>query len=251
MGGSGFALPTVVDTIFRALAEAMPHRVSAGHHATYGTHAFQGISPLTGEPFQHLESSIGGWGATARTDGASPFRTLVAGDMFDTSAESMEANFPIRVRSARLLPDSGGAGTFRGGLGTTKVFEILAPCIMIVYFERTKCPPWGLRGGKAGAPGYVELFRPGCAPQRILKGNDISLLPGDVIQVVAGGGGGFGPPAERALARILEDVSLGKITVPHAIAEYGVDPTAVHEIDRDFGATRQPRSQQISDHSIA
>lgn len=249
MGGSGFALPSVVDTIFRALAEAMPDRVSAGHHATYGTHAFQGVSPLNGEQFQHLESSIGGWGATARTDGASAFRTLVAGDMFDTSAEFMEANYPIRVHSARLRPDSGGAGTFRGGLGTAKVFEILAPCSMIVYFERTKCPPWGLRGGKEGLPGYVELVRKGRAPQRILKGNGIALEPGDVIHVIAGGGGGFGPPQARDIDRVRADVAHGFVSVAHALADYSVQPSMIARLDRDYNATRASSTRKLSKRS--
>lgn len=220
MGGSGYTLPTVVDTIFRALADAVPDRVIAGHHGTYGTHVFHGRHPESGELFQHLESCIGGWGASARADGASPYRSLIHGDMFDTPAEFMEATYPLRVISAELRPGSGGAGKFRGGLGTVKIFEILAPCTLTVYFERTGCPPWGLAGGLPGTPGHVEIHRAGHPPQRILKG-DVALEAGDHVHIIAGGGGGYGPPADRELPRIRDDVDQGLLTLAEAERDYG------------------------------
>jgi N-methylhydantoinase B len=220
MGGSGYTLPTVVDTIFRALAGAIPDRVPAGHHGTYGTYVIHGRDPTTGELFQHLESGNGGWGASAHQDGASPYKSLIHGDMFDTPAEFLEASYPLRVLSAGLRPDSGGAGKFRGGLGTVKVLEILAPCTLTVYFERTKCPPWGLNGGLDGAPGYVEIHRHGQPVERKLKG-DALLEAGDCVHIIAGGGGGFGIPAERSPDLVRDDVDRGMITLEHARREYG------------------------------
>lgn len=221
MGGSGYTLPTVLDTIFRALAEAVPDRVNAGHHGTYGIHVFHGRDPNTGQLFQHLESAIGGWGASSGADGASPYRSLVHGDMFDTPAEFLEASYPVRVHAARLRPGSGGAGKFRGGLGTVKVFEILSPCNITVYFERTKCPPWGLSGGLAGAPGHVEIHRPGKPVERILKG-DVTLSAGDHVHIIAGGGGGFGSPLERPIDLVRHDVLRGVISVDEAARDYSV-----------------------------
>lgn len=221
IGGSGYTLPTVVDTIFRALADAVPERVNAGHHGTYGIHMFHGRHPDTGELFQHLESGLGGWGASARADGASPYRSLVHGDMLDTPAELLEALYPLRMLRAELRPDSGGAGAFRGGLGATKVFEALAPCKVTVYFERTKCPPWGLRGGKEGQHGYVEVYRGGKLLRRFLKG-DAALLAGDHVYIVTGGGGGFGPPFERSIERVRDDVIDGYVSREAALKDYGV-----------------------------
>ena len=236
MGGSGYTLPTVVDAIFRALADAMPERVTAGHHGTYGTHVFHGRHPETGELFQHLESCIGGWGASARGDGASPYRSLIHGDMFDTPAEFMEASYPLRVVSAALRPGSGGAGRFRGGLGTVKVFEVLAPCTLTVYFERTQCPPWGLAGGHPGTPGHVELHRAGRRMQRVLKG-DVVLESGDRVHIVAGGGGGYGPPAERERDRIAADIELGLIS----------PDDAVRDNDYPVAACSRPPSRRMPD----
>lgn len=157
MGGSGYTLPTVVDTIMRALATAAPERVSAGHHSTYGIHVFHGKHPVTGALFQHLESAVGGWGATLAVDGPWPCRSLVHGDMLDTPVELFEARYPLRVLGLEALPDSAGAGRRRGGLGSVKTIEVLGACTVTVYFERTQCPPWGLDGGQAGSPGYVVV----------------------------------------------------------------------------------------------
>jgi N-methylhydantoinase B len=140
--------------------------------------------------------------------------------MFDTPAEFLEASYPLRVLSAELRPNSGGAGKFRGGLGTVKVIEILAPCTLTVYFERTKCPPWGLNGGREGTPGFVEIHRAGLPVERKLKG-DVSLEAGDRVHIIAGGGGGFGPPKERNQELVRADLERGMITAEHASREYG------------------------------
>jgi N-methylhydantoinase B len=221
MGGSGYTLPTIVDTIFRALAAAIPDRVNAGHHGTYGTYVFHGRHPVTGELFQHLESGNGGWGASSRADGASPYKSLIHGDMFDTPSEYLEATYPLRIVSAALRPGSGGAGKFRGGLGTVKVIETLAPCTLTVYFERTKCPPWGLQGGQDGLPGHVEIHRKDRPPEIKLKG-DVALQAGDRVHIVTGGGGGFGPASERGRERVLDDLERGLISSQDAARYYHI-----------------------------
>lgn len=221
MGGSGYTLPTVVDTIFRALADAIPSRVNAGHHGTYGIHVFHGRDPLTGELFQHLESGIGGWGASTHGDGASPYRSVIHGDMLDTPAEFLEASYPFRILRAELRSDSCGAGKFRGGVGVTKVFEIRQSCTVTVYFERTKCLPWGLDGGLDGKAGYVEIHRPGQQPERVLKGSR-ELQPGDHVHIVTGGGGGFGNPLERSVELVKADVASGLVSRESALDDYGV-----------------------------
>jgi len=221
IGGSGYTLPTVVDTIFRALADAAPERVAAAHHGTYGIHVFHGVHPRTGQLFQHLESGIGGWGASMHEDGTGPWRSLVHGDMLDTPAEMLDACYPVRLVSSELRVDSSGAGKFRGGLGAVKTFDILASCSLTVYFERTKCLPWGLRGGLEGKAGYVEILRDGQPAKRILKG-EAALNAGDRVHIVTGGGGGFGPPFERDPQRVLEDVLDGYISRESALADYGV-----------------------------
>lgn len=222
MGHSGTPMPTVVDTILRAFADGLPERVAAAHHGTYGIHVFHGVNPFTGERFQHLESSIGGWGATHDQDGIGPHRSIVHGDTVDVPAEMQEALCPLELTSFALRTDSGGAGRFRGGLGIHKVYRVLAPCFVIIGFERSKCPPWGLKGGGAGKTGYVEIVREGEPPRRLTKANDVPLEPGDLVHVVTGGGGGYGPPTERDPEAVARDVAYGYVSREAAHSDYGV-----------------------------
>ena len=221
IGGSGNMIPTVVDTILRALAEAFPDRAAAAHHGTYGVHAFHGTSPVTGAPFFHLDTCTGGWGATAAMDGYGPSRSNVHGDTSDVPVEMQEAFHPYRFESYELRPDSGGPGARRGGLGVVKTYRITAPCRLNLKIERTECPPWGLAGGMDGKPADVEIRRAGGEVARVLKG-DHGLAAGDVVVIRSGGGGGYGPPWRREPELVARDVALGCVTRGAAERDYGV-----------------------------
>ena len=210
MGGSGNAIPTVVDTILRALASALPDRVPAAHHGTYGLHVIYGRLQ-EGRWFQHMESTIGGWGAGPGWDGPGPFRSMAHGDTLEVPVEVQEAEYPYRIDYVRLRPDSGGAGRWRGGVGVEKRYHILAECRIGTKIERTLCPPWGLEGGSAGTPGRVEVHRDGQAPQIALK-EDIALQPGDQVLIYTGGGGGYGDPDLRDPALVQHDLAMGYVT---------------------------------------
>jgi N-methylhydantoinase B len=216
MGGSGNTIPTVVDTILRALAVALPDRVPAAHHGTYGMHVIHGRL-ADGRWFQHMESTIGGWGAGPGWDGPGPFRSMAHGDTLEVPIELQEAEHPYRIEYVRLRPDSGGSGQWRGGLGVEKRYTILAPCRVGTKIERTRCPPWGLAGGGEGLSGRVEVHRPGRPPHIALK-DDVALEPGDRVDVYTGGGGGWGDPARRDPAAAAYDIAMGYVTAapPHA-----------------------------------
>jgi N-methylhydantoinase B len=220
IGHSGSTIPTVVDTILRAFAQAVPERIPAAHHGTYGIHVFDGRLADGSGWFQHIESSIGGWGAARDRDGTGPFRSNAHGDTKEVPVELQEAGLHYMLLWARLRPDSGGAGRHRGGLGIEKCYRVLVPCRLTVGFERTKCPPWGLQGGGAGLPGRVEIHRPGKEPQVVTKGI-ISLEPGDEVRVLTAGGGGYGDPAERPPSELELDLRDGYITPQAAQQQYG------------------------------
>lgn len=227
LSGSGNMLPTVVDTILRALGEADPGRVSAAHHGTYGLHVINGRT-RSGDLFYHMESSIGGWGAARGRDGTGPFRSIVHGDTLEVPAELQEASHPYRLEWVRLRQDSGGPGRHRGGLGIEKCYALLAPATLTVIMERTQCPPWGLEGGEPGATGRVEVHRAGgkSPPEILIKGT-ATLAPGDRVLVFSAGGGGYGPAHERAAVAIERDLRLGYVSRPAARVHYdpGVDAT--------------------------
>ncbi|MDP6173720.1 MAG: hydantoinase B/oxoprolinase family protein, partial [Rhodospirillales bacterium] len=215
LGGSGYPLPTVIDTILRAVAKAAPERVIAAHHGTYGIHMFFGTHPETGELFKHSDGAIGGWGAGIGRDGTGPYRSIIHADTQDVPVEMQEAMYPYRVDSFQLRPDSAGPGKFRGGMGIERIYTPLTPMTINATFERSKCPPWGLNGGRQAKTGYVEILKPDGKDLRFTKGNH-ELEVGDRVRVRTGGGGGFGPPVERDPERVALDVRLGRVTVQAA-----------------------------------
>lgn len=221
MALSGSTLPTVIDTIFLALAEALPDKVAAAHHGAYGNVFITGHHPDTGALFQTIDSSAGGWGASLHQDGTGPCRSIVHGDIQDVPIEMQEALYPYRFETYMLRPDSAGAGRMRGGLGTVKSYQFASPCTLTVNFDRTRCLPWGLHGGRSALGGYVDLVRPDGTSETLYKGTR-AVNAGDMIHVYAGGGGGFGPPHARDPARVAHDVREGYVSRAAALSEYGV-----------------------------
>ena len=102
---------TIVDTIFKALAPAIPERVIAGHHADLLVAACHGINPRTSEFFiANFGPLGGGWGAKHNEDGVSATVCINDGDTHNGPNEQGEAKFPWWSSTTALVPDSGGAG---------------------------------------------------------------------------------------------------------------------------------------------
>ncbi len=219
IAGSGHNLPTVVDTILAALGKAVPERVPAAHHGTYASQVIVGRSPK-GAWFQHIESSAGGWGAAHDRDGNGPFRSMAHGDTPEVPIEVQEASYPYRINCMKLRTDSGGAGRHRGGLGIERVYTILMPVHYSVMIERTKCPPWGVAGGRPGAPGRAEVYRDGVLAATLLK-DDVELRAGDELRFLSAGGGGYGNPRQRPASDLATDVRSGYVSPEAAASEYG------------------------------
>lgn len=221
LGMYSSTLPTVVDTILKAMVDVVPDRLAAAHHGTMGIHAFDGQNPKTGELFQNLETIHGGWGASNRRDGPGPFKTINHGDTRDVPVEAIEALYPLRIEYQRFRMDSGGAGKFRGGLGLERATIALAPGKVRTNIERTGCPAWGALGGKSGTPPISYLERPDGDRKPILKGA-FDLQPGDAVRAYSGGGGGFGDPRERVAEYVALDVKRGFVSPEAAREQYGV-----------------------------
>ena len=214
-------LATVIDVIITAVAEALPGRVVAGHHGTFGVHNFFGRDPRTKRLFNNLETAQGGWGASSHSDGAGPFKTYAHGDTLNVPVELQEALYPIRIQSIALRPDSGGAGRFRGGLGILKSYEVLAPCSLSIGFDRVECPPWGLAAGRAGATAWVKITDSAGQRQTVYKG-EFALKSGDKVEIATGGGGGFGDPLYRHRDAVSADIANGYVTIEALGRDYGI-----------------------------
>ena len=133
---------------------------------------------------------------------------------------------PFRIEEFSLREDSGGAGRFRGGLGFRKKYRILRPCLLGTNLDRTKFPPWGVQGGSEAKPGRITVIKASGREENAEKENAYRLEPGDLVCVETGGGGGYGPPAQRALALIQRDLDAGYVSVAAAEHDYGVTVSA-------------------------
>jgi N-methylhydantoinase B len=237
---------TIVDTIFKALAPAIPDRVIAGHHADLLVAACHGINPKSAEFFiANFGPLGGGWGAKRREDGVSATVCINDGDTHNSPNEQAEAKFPLVVESYRLVPDSGGAGRHRGGLGVERVVRARTAITMNTQIERAHCKPWGLQGGLAGTGNDVALRLGGTWKTDFPNAKVLVavLKAGDAFRIRSGGGGGYGSPLERAAELVAEDVRQGYVSIAAAAEYYGVviDPATL-AIDR--AATEKLRDAQ-------
>jgi N-methylhydantoinase B len=235
---------TVVDTIYKALQPAIPDRVIAGHHADLVTSAIHGINPRTREFFiGGLGPLGGGWGAKMTEDGMSATVCANDGDTHNSPNEQSEAKFPIVVESCRLIPDSGGAGRYRGGLGIETVVRARSNLVVNTQTDRAHCKPWGLDGGLEATGNQIHLRVNGAwkTDQPNAKMLVTQLRPGDAYRLRSGGGGGYGLPLARDIAAVRNDVLQGYVSAEAARNHYGVVIDA-ETFDVDEAATQALRA---------
>ena len=237
---------TVVDTVFKAMEQAVPSRTIAAHHADLCVALINGISPKDGRFFLAGIGPLGGgFGAKVSEDGVSATVCMNDGDTHNHPVEQMEAKYPLLFERHALRQDSGGAGRYRGGLGTEQVVQARSPININVQVDRVHCRPWGLAGGGPGSGNQVTLRIGGKEITDLPNAKVLMkrLNPGDAITVRAGGGGGFGAAYERDAGRVAEDVRQGYVSVAAAAESYGVVLDAgTLEVDR--AATDQRRRQK-------
>jgi N-methylhydantoinase B len=231
---------TVVDTVFKALAPAIPTRVIAGHHADLIVATIHGRMPKNRKLFLYLGGLIGGgWGAKHNEDGMSATIAINDGDTHNGPSEQLEAKFPLLVERYALREGSGGAGKQRGGLGNEQRVRVLSDIMFNTQIERVDCRPWGLFGGLSALGNEVALQRKGQDETIYATGKVFSQLlkPGDVYTLRSGGGGGFGKPLDRKLEDVEDDVRQGYVTREMAREHYGaVIDAATGLADREASA---------------
>jgi N-methylhydantoinase B len=216
---------TIVDTVFKALEPAIPDRVIAGHHADLLAVSFYGINTRSRELFIGNFGPLGGgWGAKRSEDGVSGVVCINDGDTHNSPNEQVETKFPVVVERYALIPDSGGAGKHRGGLGLERVVRAVTPVTFGSQIERAHCKPWGLEGGLDATGNSVALRRDGAWKEDFPNAKVLiaEIKPGDAFRMRSGGGGGHGAPFERDLAEVQEDVRQGYVSLEAARAHYGV-----------------------------
>jgi N-methylhydantoinase B len=213
----------VADMVMAALFQIAPRRVMAGSQGTSAVITFGGMDYRTGERFVSYESVKGGYGARPTKDGINAVASTVS-NMSNTPIEIIEMSFPLRVEEYALVPDSGGAGKYRGGLDARRVWRVLEKQAQAsVCCERTVTPPFGLDGGLAGGPAVTTLIPPlGNARKLNSKGGFLAPA-GSLVVLEAPGSGGYGDPRERDPAALCEDLLDGYVTPAAARRDYGFD----------------------------
>jgi len=215
-------LITLIDTLLKALIQALPEKVPAGHYSDFGGFIIYGHDPRRGKDFIHTDSSSGGWGGRPHEDGESTLICLVDGDSKNIPVEIIEYHYPVRIEIFSLRDESGGAGKFRGGLGHFRDYRVLTDGVKVVIgIDRHNYKPWGAFGGKEGYSNDV-ILNPGPTERQIRKVSDFPVPKGSLISLQSGGGGGYGDPLERDPERVLSDVLDGYISPQQAREEYGL-----------------------------
>lgn len=202
----------IATAVFGALARIVPDRIPAAYYAISYVYALATVE-ASGRRRVYFDIEVGGWGGHAGGDGAS---ALSCGLHNNTNApiEMVEAKYPVTFLRYGLVPDSGGAGRHRGGLGLLREFRLDAPSgSLSTNFERFVHAPYGIGGGEPGslsrttvtrADGRVEALRS--------KVSGVPIGAGDVITIETSGGGGWGDPAARAPERLAADLAEGFVT---------------------------------------
>jgi N-methylhydantoinase B len=214
----------VADMLFGALFAFLPDRVMACSQGTSSVLTLGGIDYRNGEPYVSYESIKGGFGARPTKDGINCVAAGIS-NMMNTPIEVLEMSFPVRVEEYSVLPDSGGAGRYRGGCGARRVWRVLGNTARgAVCCERSKSPPFGLAGGQAGAPTRIRLEDPdGGIRYPLSKGAFTIPAEGRIIFEVPGSGG-YGPASERAPDALADDLKNGYVTEAAARRDYKLKP---------------------------
>ncbi|HEY2937601.1 MAG TPA: hydantoinase B/oxoprolinase family protein [Gaiellaceae bacterium] len=221
LGGRALMNQRIVELIFGALAQAMPERVCAAS-GQWVNPIFGGTDPGTGRPFIFYDYVMAGVGARATKDGVDAISPVVSVE--NIPVEAQEARNPIVVERYELIPDSGGAGRLRGGLGVRKDIRVLADDVVLSNLtDRHVFAPYGLDGGGDGTLGSIVL-NPGTAGERRLHSKErVRLERDDVVSFRCAGSGGVGAAAERPRDKVAADVREGLVTPAAARRDYGLE----------------------------
>jgi N-methylhydantoinase B/oxoprolinase/acetone carboxylase alpha subunit len=225
-GATADPVDRVSETVLRALHALVPGRVPAASYAT-GNNVTGGGVDRDGRQFLWYSYQSGGCGALHGKDGNSAEWHLMANSK-NESMEVWESRYPVEFLSYRLIEDSGGAGRWRGGLGTERRIRLLADTRLSAISDHHRVGAQGLAGGGDGLPNGFAVEREGSRRsfQEIFglpspsKFSNLPLGAGDVFISVQGGGGGYGNPRERSSESIGRDVREGYVSPEAAVREY-------------------------------
>lgn len=231
----------VFDTMLGALAQIVPDKVPAAGEGGNSVICISGLRPNR-QPFIIVDMICGAWGGRPDKDGLEAV-TNASQNLSNMPVEIMEAEHPVRIEDYSFVPDSCGAGEYRGGVGVRRSYRILAPeALLQMRTDRVKFLPYGLEGGEPGGPSRNGMEVDGV--WRDLPGKiTTQVANGTLIVHEQAGAGGFGDPLRRETDAVLEDYLDGKISSAFAERHYGV---VFANGVVDVGATERLRTSRRS-----
>jgi len=226
-GAIGEVRRALESLVVGTLGMAIPERLIGDLKGASNIISISGRHPAQQGDFLFAEFPAGGTGGTSRGDGNNSMRNFAEGDISSIQPiEALELNCPLRVERMLLREDSGGAGRHRGGLGLQREIRVLGEhASLSVLSDKNVIPPYGVRGGRTGAPNRFTVLRNGdeIAPSTLPgKITGFRLRTDDVVIVRTAGGGGYGDPLVRAAQAVQRDVRFGFISATAAQTVYGV-----------------------------
>jgi N-methylhydantoinase B len=224
----------VTDLVWKALAPVVPHRLPAGHFLSVCGVVVAGLHPDTGDLFLLVEPQAGGWGAAETRRGEQGLMCVGDGETYVIPIEVAEARYGILVDQYALDTDAeGGAGRHRGGRGCIRDYRAVAGEVFLTAtFGRHKFAPWGVDGGHPGSRNEVRIFHKDGREVVLGKCARYRLEKDEVARLITGTGGGWGPPHERPVEEVIEDVRDEYVNLVHAERDYGVvlDPDTLQVV---------------------
>lgn len=218
-GVTGFR---ILDALNGALAQLIPDRVPAAGEGGNTLAIFGSEHPQTGERFVFYELVVGTWGGTPTGDGNDGV-TNPASLAANIPIEVAESEYPIIVERYGLVPDTGGAGQYRGGLSVERIWRCLTPdTSLIVRSDRARHAPYGLAGGLPGAASCNIVVHPDGTEEVLPAMFSTTIEAGDLYVHRMAGGGGFGDPLTREPDAVADDVRNDKVSEAVALDAYGV-----------------------------
>jgi N-methylhydantoinase B len=214
----------IVDVVIGALAPAMPDAAVAAANGANTTAVFYGHDARRHRDYVYLETLGGGFGGRCTKDGKDGVQVHIT-NTSNLPIEAIEMEYPLMIESYGFVPDSGGPGKHRGGLGLRRVVRPVGHTMTFSgQGERFANQPWGIFGGGAGGIGRFLKIGPHGHQPLATKPMSIEITAEEAIVIETPGAGGYGECKYRSKNDLRRDFLSGKFSRDFLMRHYGYDP---------------------------
>ncbi|MBT5456863.1 MAG: hydantoinase B/oxoprolinase family protein [Rhodospirillaceae bacterium] len=212
----------LVDVILDAMSKFTPTRAIAGSGSSGSLLISWQGGGREGHSTMQYEIMGSAYGGGYGHDGCSATATHLS-NLHITPIEILESEYPCRVTEMSMIPDSGGAGEFRGGNVFRRRYELLQDAIVVRRYEKAKFPAGGVNGGSDGRRSQFAKIGSNGAETPLEAAGRYEMKAGEGFYLDKAGGGGFGDPKKRDPDAIKRDIAEGYVTPEGAKRDYGFE----------------------------